>query len=514
MSLQAAKSQAVATAPAGPPARRADHARGTSAQASGHSRRLAVNAMAGGLANGLKICIQLIMLPLMARLLGPSEFGLYALALPTISFFMILADGGLAASLAREPTDSNLVWSTAFWLVMGVGAALAAIVIGWGFALAELTHEPRVTGLMSMLAMSLPMIAVSALPSANLTRQGRLVVFATADFVSTLVGAALAVGLAASGAGAKSLAAQYLTYYTMRAVILNAAAFVRPRLQFRLSALMGHISTGSALLGIKLADFSGRLVENVLYGRAFGAAGLGLYTFANQAPRFICEAASGPVWAALYSHALREDAAQTERTHVDLVRILASIVFPAAALLAASAPEILHLILGTKWDEASTLLRVLIPFYALNVVCGQSGAVLLAGGRGWLLFGLSLALALGRVGAVAAGPWLSQTGVAWAIGVVLTLYALLMFWAPWPGRGPGRLIQAALPAMAAAACAGILCYASIRLGGDSPLWIAASWGAGATAYGAALAGLQYRTISRDLAALRALALSRRGVPAS
>ncbi|MDR3494226.1 MAG: oligosaccharide flippase family protein [Ancalomicrobiaceae bacterium] len=477
------------------------------ARPSGHEhRRLAVNAVAGGLANVLKIGVQLIMLPLMAHLLGPAEFGLYALALPTVSFFMILADGGLTASLAREPRESTLVWSTAFWLVLPVGLALAAIVSTWGLALAQLAREPRVSGLMALLSISLVMIAASALPSANLIRQGRLVVFAAADLSSTVIGASVAVALAASGLGADSLAAQYVTYYTFRAVFLNGAGFVRPALQFKLSALADHFSTGSALLGVKLADFSGRLIENLLYGRAFGAAGLGLYTFANQAPRFISEAASGPVWAALYAHALREDERRVTATHANLVRLLASLVFPVAALLSATAPEILGVILGPKWDAASTLLRILIPFYALQVVASQSGAVLLARGRGWLLFWLSLVLTCGRVGAVAIGPWIGQVGVACGIGAVLTVFAMLMFRAPRRSNAP-RLERGIVAPAVAGLAAGVVCYELARQHGGLG-WIAVCWATGALAYIGVLVLLQGKTVLNDLQAIRRLAFRR------
>jgi O-antigen/teichoic acid export membrane protein len=477
----------------------------------GH-RRLAVNAVAGGVANLLKIGVQLVMLPLMAHLLGPLEFGLYALALPTISFFMILADGGLAASLARESRDATLVWSTAFWLLLLVGVTLAAIVIGLGFALAALAKEPRVSSLMALLSISLIMIAASALPSANLTRQGRLVVFAAADLTSTIAGAAFAVALAASGVGAKSLAAQYVTYYTIRAAILNGAAFVRPTLQFQLSALLGHLSTGGALLGIKLADFSGRLVENVVYGRVFGATGLGLYTFANQAPRFICESASGPVWAALYAHALQEDEARIEAAHVNLVRILASLVFPVAALLAATAPEILGALLGPKWDAASTLLRILIPFYALTVVSSQSGAVLLARGQGWLLFWVSIFLTVGRIGAVSVGPLTGEIGVAFGIGVILTLYSVLMFEVPGHTRSAGRfgLARTIAPAMMSSAAAGVVCHGLAHWANGSLIWIAFCWIVGALAHLAILAVLQRKTIRDDFEAIRGLLLRGRG----
>src|SRR5450755_2122761 len=52
---------------------------------SSSGRKVAMGAMASGAVNVIKVILQLLLLPIMARLLGPSEFGLYALALPTVS---------------------------------------------------------------------------------------------------------------------------------------------------------------------------------------------------------------------------------------------------------------------------------------------------------------------------------------------------------------------------------------------------------------------------------------------
>lgn len=475
----------------------------------GGGRRLAINAIAGGTANFIKIGVQLVMLPLMAHLLGPAEFGLYSLALPTISFCMILADGGLAASLAREPLESTLVWSTGFWVVLGVGAALAVFVMAWGLALAELSREPRVSGLMDILSLSLVMISIAALPSARLTREARLTVFASADVFSTLIGACVAVTLALNGFGAKSLAVQYVTYYTLRAITLNSVAFVRPRFQFKLSALTNHLSMGSALLSVKVSDFAGRMIENLLYGRAFGAAGLGLFTFANQAPRFICEAASGPVWAALYAFALRESPDRLPGVQLNLIRLLSSIVFPVAALLSASAPEVLVLILGSKWSQAGELLRLLVPFYALTVVSAQSGAVLLARGRGWILFYVSLFLTLGRVAAVAVGPWVGQTGVAIGIDLSLGLYSFAMFRAAGSAGDARRMIGALTWPAAASVAAAAVCLLSLRIAGPHPVSLVASWIAGGAVYLIALAFLHRSTLRADVSALRTALVSMR-----
>jgi len=86
---------------------------------------MAFGAIAGGVVNILKAVLQLLLLPVMARLLGPNEFGLYALALPTISLVTLLADGGLGNTLVREEESSTLVWSSAYWALLFMGISLA-----------------------------------------------------------------------------------------------------------------------------------------------------------------------------------------------------------------------------------------------------------------------------------------------------------------------------------------------------------------------------------------------------
>lgn len=481
----------------------------------GGRRRLAVNVLAGGALNVLKIAVQLVTLPLMAHFLGPTEFGLYALAMPTVSFFIILADGGLAVSLARESRSETLVWSTAFWLVLLVGVALAGVLTAWGFVLAALTGEPRVRPLMALLSLTLMMFAAAALPTANLTRQRRMAVLAAADLVSALVGAVVGVWLAASGFGAMSLAAQFVSAGVIYAGALNAIAFVRPTFQFRISAVVGHLSLGSALLSVKLADLFGRMFENVLYGRAFGAGGLGAYAFANQAPRFICEAAGSPVWSALYAHAISEDAHHVKKALVNLERLLASIVFPVAALLSATSPEILGAILGPKWTQASTLLDILLPFYALTSVANLSGAILMSRNRGWLLLRISLLLSIGRVVVVALGPWLGAAAVVWGVGAVMAVVSFLKMMAPGR-RTVSSFVRSLGPPAVGSAIAGVVCHALAHVRGDDAnlVWIACCWALAGAVYVLALAAMQPQTVREDLEALRGLArgVRNRGFP--
>src|SRR6202020_518419 len=102
-------------------------------------RRLAFGVGALGMVSILKMGLQAVTLPIMARLLGPSEVGVYALAFPVVAFVTMLADGGLGISLTREP-ESSRVWSTAFWVLLFTGITLALLLVGVGFAEGALIH--------------------------------------------------------------------------------------------------------------------------------------------------------------------------------------------------------------------------------------------------------------------------------------------------------------------------------------------------------------------------------------
>ena len=478
-------------------------------------RQLAMNTVAGAAGNIVKIGIQLVMLPVMAHLLGPAEFGLYALALPTVSFFLVLADGGMGLSLAREDENASVVWSTAFWVLLATGLVLAAIVTGWGVVLAGLAGEPRLIGIMAFLSTSFPLITLAVLPSARLTRRGNLVIYAVTDVASTSVGAAVAVGLAASGAGAWSLAAQYVCGFLIRSLILNAVAFARPTRAFDLATLRPHLSTGSSVLGSRLADFASRLVENLVFGRTFGAAALGTYTFANQSSRFLCEAASNPLWAALYAQALHEDRHAIAALHGKLSRLLALVLFPAALLLAASGPQLVEVFLGEKWATAGHFLQILVPFYALNVVGSLSSAILLAHGRNATTFWIMSGNSIGRILAVCLGPWIGAIGVAVGVSLSNVCYAVAMLVAPsrTTGSSPWRLIGGLVRPAAASLLGASLCLGFINSRPASLTWMLISLLLGAAAYLMAMVLLEGDGLRSDLQAILDMARRRPAKPA-
>jgi O-antigen/teichoic acid export membrane protein len=421
-------------------------------------RRLAFGAMASAAVNAIKLILQLLLFPVMARLLGPDEFGLYALALPTVALIALLADGGLGATLAREDESSELIWSSAFWALLLMGVTLAICSTLFGLLLGHVAKQPRLPGMICLLSVSLVFISLSIVPSARLARRKHLGIGAFTELVSNVLGAAIAVAMAWYGAGAWSLAAQYLFVFAARAILLNLAAFHPPQAIFSFRALQHHLMSGGVLIAMRICEYTGRVAETFLINRIFGTATLGSYTFGNQVSKVATEAASNVIWATLYVQALTGEKGQIVVLHRRLCRLLAIALFPFTFLGAAAAPEMVSLLLGPKWIGLSFFLRIFLPAYSFSAICSQAAAILLAYGRFdiffWCIFGLSV----GRVLTIGLGFWFGLHGAMYGLLFVFSVFCASMLVFPVKATGCRALpmlqglIGPAISALVASAC--------------------------------------------------------------
>jgi PST family polysaccharide transporter len=482
-----------------------------------HERRLAFGTMLMGGANIVKAAVQLVSLPIVARLLGPADYGLYGLAMPAVFLMLMIADSGLGASLAREPEDHVNIWSSAYWFLLGSGMVLMLGLSGSSFIVADLAHQPRLPPIMMALSVCVIFLVLAVPGNARLTRQGRLGVNSIGEALGNVVGAAAAIYLAWRGAGAWSLVAQALLTYAIRTTFIMLAAPFVPAWHFAFADLRAHLAVGGSILGTRLADTGGRMVESTLIARLVGTYFLGAYSFANQAPRFICESVSNALWAALYAQALQPgNEARALRSYFMVMRVFALLVFPVVALIAVQAPQLISFLLGARWLLATTMLRVLLISYALNIAGGFGSALLYARGRSDVQLRIMIEGVVMRIAGVALIPWLGITGMVAGFGLAnILVFARGLFAVRrhYGSRLGAQLQVMAGPACASAAAAG-LCWLARQYFAAGLLASIAEMAGCLAAYGALLLALEYRVMAADIAALRSLLRGRRaGQPA-
>jgi PST family polysaccharide transporter len=477
-------------------------------------RRLGASAVVMGVCNGAKIVLQLGLSPALAHLLGPANYGLYSLAQPTIMFVMMLADAGLGQSLAREPEDNLLVWSSAFWLLLALGLALGVCVVLCSAPLSIISRQPSLPPVMAALSVSVILLTLTIAPSARLTRRGRIEVFALADLLANLLAGGLALGLAFSGAGVWALVGQMLALYGLRAIALNLCAFSTPRFVFSWRAVAPHTLLGGGIVAAKFADGLGRMLEAGIVGRRFGAAGLGMYAFTNQAAWSLVQGVANPTGTMLYAHAVSaDDQSEVKALYLKLMRITALLTLPATAVIAALSWRLTGLILGPAWTTGAVLIAVVFPTQALGTLGQLVSAAIYA--RGWARsqFLLALANAGLRLAAVTTpfGGWSILPLYLGAANVLYGVLALLIARHQLKWRIWDVLALVWRPAAAAAIAAAGAYYVAAHTP-KSILCLIIAAVAAAPIYLVALVLIDRRGVAEDWKGLRGSVFQRRRDP--
>jgi PST family polysaccharide transporter len=162
------------------------------------------------------VLLQFALLPVLAHLLAPADFGLVGMAMPVVVGANLLSDFGLGNVLMRAPEATPRLQSTIFWSTVAIGAFLALIFAGAAPFLGSALQHPALTPILVMLAPVLIFGGAVTAPSAQLVRDQRYASFAVSDAASAIGGGLVCLAAAYANFGAWALVAQQLTYWCIR----------------------------------------------------------------------------------------------------------------------------------------------------------------------------------------------------------------------------------------------------------------------------------------------------------
>jgi lipopolysaccharide exporter len=113
----------------------------------------------------------LIMTVVLARLLGPADFGLFALALLVMTMFDYVRDFGIGIGLVQRPEPWAKLAPTGTTLTWVSGVAIGGICFAAAPLAADLLGDSRLTPIVQVLSIALIISALSVLPMAALRRR-------------------------------------------------------------------------------------------------------------------------------------------------------------------------------------------------------------------------------------------------------------------------------------------------------------------------------------------------------
>jgi PST family polysaccharide transporter len=319
---------------------------------------------------------------LLARLLGPDQYGLTTILSVYAALTLIVLDQGLASALIqkpelndREPGASSTL-NIVLALVLGGATSLCA------GAVAGFFHTPQLAPMLVVLGAGLVLKGLAIVPRAMLSRQLEFRPVAQADLVGSLLGAATGVVVAWRGGGAWSIVVQVLLTDAVVAVVLLVACR-GPVPNLSMGALRGLFRFSASVFGSSLLANIARRIDDILVGHHLGPTQLGYYSLGYKVLLLPVQLLSGVLNRALFPLIARRstDAMYVRRLLRSSTLVLSGIAFPGMALVALCAPVAVPAVFGTDWAAAVPVVQILAVTGARQCVFSVTSTLMIGVGK-------------------------------------------------------------------------------------------------------------------------------------
>lgn len=307
----------------------------------------------------------------LARLLGPEEFGLIGMIMVFTEISQIFINGGIKDALIRRKTVADIEYQTAFWFNLTVGLICYGLLFVAAPWIADFYQMPILTSLIRVISIGLLFNAFYMVQEVQVIKALRFKHLMVVGLLSSVISGAIGIGLALSDFGVWSL--------VWRNVILSVAMFMllsfvtrwQPRIRFSMSSLKELFSFGSRLMVLGVINTISNNITYLVIGKKYTAADLGQFTRADTFYKLPTLTISQTIERVTYPILAQY---QEDKTRLSTVyRRLLNPIFMVTAMvlftLSLSAPEMVQILLGDEWKQSGEFLRILCfagMFYPLD----------------------------------------------------------------------------------------------------------------------------------------------------
>lgn len=363
----------------------------------------------------------------LAHTLVPEDFGLVAMVMVIVNFFVLFKDAGFSVATIQQDTVTHEQVSLLFWLNALIGLLLAGILYLSAPFIVSFFHEPRLLEIVQVLSLVFVVGGLAIQHEALMRRQMRFRGLVVIEVVGLVLAAGTAVFLALSGAGYWAMVWMQVVAIAVRVVLLWFVAGWLPSLPALKVGVRKMAVFGSELTLANVIQYLSKQSDQILLGWWSGAHALGLYSTAMQMLLLPIRQMIAPLTsvAQVTLSRLQDDDAGFRRAYLLLVKIIAYATMPLMAVLAVLAEPVVKVFLGEQWLDAIPIVVILACAGWILAVNNTMGWVLMARGQGRRMLRWNMMMAPAMLLAfVCALPW-GAVGMAWAF--LLVIYASRYF---------------------------------------------------------------------------------------
>lgn len=325
--------------------------------------------------NITKMGITFIVSIVLARLLSPDEYGLIGILTIFISVFNAIVDSGFTNALIRKKDASDIDYSTVFYTNLAMSIVMAVALFLCAKPIAHFFERDELVALTQVMSCVVVINALCIVQKARTTKNIDFKTQTKVTLIASLSSGIIGIAMAYMGYGVWALVGQQISAQLLTTIFFWIFNKWFPKLEFSWASFKEMWSFGWKLLVSSLIDTTWKEIYQVVVGKFYSPATLGLYTRAKQFSQMfssnltsIIQRVSYPVLSSIQDDKVRLKSAYK--------RVIKTTMLPTFVLMfgmAAVAKPMILVLIGEKWLGCVPFLIIicvygsLYPLHAINL---------------------------------------------------------------------------------------------------------------------------------------------------
>lgn len=313
-------------------------------------------------AQGVNLIVQIVL----ARLLTPEAYGTIAIVSVFINILQIFVDSGMGNALIQKKNADDLDFSSVFYFNMVICFILYGIMFFAAPFISGFYDDSGLTPIIRVVSLVLVISGLKNVQQAYVSRTMQFKRFFFATLGGTIIAAIVGIWMAYAGYGVWALVAQNLVNQIIATFVLWFTVRWRPKLLFSFSRLKDLISYGWKLLVSALIDTVYTNIRQLIIGKMYSSADLGLYNKGQQLTYTVINNINVSIDSVLFPamSSEQDDMGRVKAITRRSIKTSSYIIWPLMIGMAVVAEPFVELFLTHKWIEVVPFIRVFCVSYA------------------------------------------------------------------------------------------------------------------------------------------------------
>lgn len=327
------------------------------------------------LENVTRMGVTFVVSIILARVLSPEQYGLIGILTIFIAIFNAIVDSGFTNALIRKQDTTDTDYSTVFYTNLVLSVALAAVLFFCAKPISVFFERPELVLLTQVMS---SVVIINALSIVQRVRATKAIDFKTQTkitFISSIGSGVIGIAMAYMGYGVWALVSQQISNQLLTTFFFWFYNKWTPKLIFSWASFKEMWAFGSKLLASGLIDTVWKEVYQVVIGKCYSPATLGLYTRAKQFADLCSSNLTSVVQRVSYPvlSSIQDDRVRLKGAYQRIIKTTMLPTFVLMLGIAACADSMIYVLIGEQWLECVSMLQIiciygmLYPLHALNL---------------------------------------------------------------------------------------------------------------------------------------------------